>query len=465
MNNFESVARELITKLNLVLPRGQVVADPDVLKGYSHDHAGLVEWGTPSVLVRPRSTRDVQAAMRIATQLNVPVVPRGAGSGLAGGANAVDGCIVLCLEQMNRIQMIDASAMIAIVEPGVINGDLKAASSAAGLWYSPDPASYEFSTIGGNVATNAGGLCCVKYGVTRDSLLGLKVVLADGTELHTGSQARKSVAGLDLTSLFTGSEGTLGIITEVTVRLRPPPSHSSTLVAFFASLTNAGRAIVSIVSSHVPAMLELMDQVTIRAVEQWKPMGLDTGAAALLLASSDSASDELASIEASCTDAGATYIASTTSAEEGEHFMNARRLAYPALERQGATLLDDVAVPIDKIVPTLSSIQHIAEQYGIKIGTFGHGGDGNLHPTIVFDPLSQSHLAQDAFNAIIKYVLDNGGTITGEHGVGILKAPYLAAEVGPESLQIQQGIKALFDPNHLLNPGKVLGSVIPPMAS
>lgn len=450
------------TELIATLPAGSCVTDPDVLETVRRDHAGLTEAGTPAVLVRPSSRVEVQTVLELAARHGVPVVARGAGSGLAGGANAIDGCIVLATSRMNRIVSIQPDSMLAVVEPGVLNGELARAVAEHGLWYPPDPASYEFSSLGGNVATNAGGLCCVKYGTTRDFVLGLEVVLADGSVVRTGGRTRKSVAGYDLTSLFVGSEGTLGVVTEITLRLRPARTrHGVTLLAFFPTLESAGSAVCSITRNKTPALLELMDRRTLAAVEAYRPMELDTSAAAMLLARFDDgegSEGELDEVAAFCEAAGATYVARTADPTEGDLLMNARRLAYPALEHLGQTLLDDVAVPIARIPELLAAVTHAAETHEVIIGTFGHAGDGNMHPTIVFDPhdAAMTRRARAAFDAIVKATLALGGTVTGEHGVGLLKVDYLESEVGAAGMRLHRAVKNALDPRGILNPGKVL---------
>lgn len=457
-----AMSENLLGDLAGVLPPEGLVTDPDVLEAHRRDQASWAEAGTPRVLVRPGSTREVQAVLRVASAHRVPVVPRGAGSGLAGGANAVEGCIVLSLTRMNRILEIDRRGLFAVVQPGVINAALKAGAAEQGLWYAPDPASWEFSTIGGNLATNAGGLCCVKYGVTGDAAMGLEVVLADGSVVRTGGRTVKNVAGYDLTRLFVGSEGTLGVITEATLRLRPRPPPATTLVASFPTLIGAGTAVTEIMAHTRPSMLELMDRATVRAVEAYRPMGLDVEAAALLLARSDAGGDqgvaECTRMASACEAAGATFVAQSADEAEGELLLGARRLAYPSLERQGATLLDDVGVPLSRIPELLAAVERIAGLRGVLIGTFGHAGDGNMHPTLVFDRNDPAAVvrAQEAFEDILRVACELGGTITGEHGVGALKRPYLARQLGPETARLHGTLKAALDPQGLLNPGKLL---------
>ena len=444
------------------LPEGALVTDVDVVEGYRRDRAAWAHPGQPLCLVRATGTADVVHVLRWASAHRVPVVPRGAGSGLSGGATAVDGCVLLSLERMDRICEVDPAGMYAVVQPGVVNADLKAAARAHGLWYPPDPASYEFSTIGGNLATNAGGLCCVKYGVTRDYVLGLEVVLADGTVVRTGGHTVKNVAGYDLTRLFVGSEGTLGVVTEAVLRLRPAPPPATTLAATFPTLVAAGAAVSDIVTRTRPSLLELMDRATLQAVEDFQPMGLDLDAAALLVARSDSggaaAVEEVAAMAGACRAAGATLVEHTDDPAEGEMFLAVRRLAYPAMERRGATLVDDVAVPLPLIPRLVAAVEEIAERHGTLVATVGHAGDGNMHPLAVFDPADPDaeQRALAAFADIMRAAIALGGTITGEHGVGTLKRPFLAAQVGEAAMGVQRAIKAALDPLGILNPGKVL---------
>ena len=448
------------------LPTGSVLTDLDVLESYRRDQASLVEAGMPLAVVRAGSTAEVQEILRTASRHRVPVVPRGAGSGLSGGANAVDGCLVVSLAGMDRIVEIDAASLFAVVEPGVVNDDLKQAVGDVGLCYPPDPASAGFSTIGGNIATNAGGLCCVKDGITGDFVLGLEAVLGDGSVLRTGRKTIKGAAGYDITRLLVGSEGTLGVVTQATVRLRPAPPPPATLVAFFADLISAGAAIAEIASSVVPSLLELMDRTTVVAVDEWKHMDLDREAAAMLIGRSDAGGQEGAAeidrMGAACTSAGATFVAQSSDPVEADLLMTARRLAFPALERQGTILLDDVAVPLGRIPALLEAIERVADEHGVLIGTFGHAGDGNMHPTIVFDRQDPAEVARvrSAFGDIVRAALELGGTITGEHGVGLLKATFLTEEVGDTGHRAHRVIKEALDPLGILNPGKILNGVV-----
>jgi len=441
---------------------GEVVTDPEVLLSFRHDQAApeLAPAGTPAAVARPRTTAQVQAAVRAAALHNMPIVPRGAGSGLSGGANAIDGCLVICLDQMDQLLELDPASLFARVQPGLINARLGEAAAAAGLRYAPDPASFEFSTLGGNIATNAGGLCCVKYGVTREALLGLRVVLADGREVQLGGTTRKDVVGYDLTSLFCGSEGTLGIVTEATLRLLPQPSPAATMAAGFETVAAAGRAVARIRGGSTPSLLELMDRATIAAVERLAPQGLtDTGA--LVFAQSDlPGTGALADVDrmgAWCEEEGATIVVTTDEGAEGRSLMNARRLAFPALERLGATLLDDVSVPVAAIPALLSGIETIAARTGLTIATFGHAGDGNMHPTVIYDAADPASTAKarEAFADIVSLALALGGSASGEHGVGILKRDAMAVQLGPVR-ELHHRIKGALDPAGIMNPGKAI---------
>jgi glycolate oxidase len=450
---------DVVGQLTAALPEGAVVVDRDVVDTYRSDRAETVQSGWPIAVVRATSTDDVQATVKIAAAHGIPIVPRGAGSGLAGGASAIDGCILLCLEQMRAVH-IDAPGMYAVVQPGLMNAEVKQAARQHGLWYPPDPSSYEFCSIGGNLATNAGGLCCVKYGVTTDYVLALEVVLADGRAVRLGGRTIKDVAGYDLKRLFVGSEGTLGIITEATLRLRPLPPAACTMVATFTDVENAGNTVSAVMAVMRPATMELMDRTTVNAVERYRRMGLDTEAGATLIAQSDSGgaqgAEEVAAMERIALAHGATFVATTDDPDEGEMFLEARRLSFASLFDLGTPLIEDVGVPIDRIAELVTGVEAIAAEHETLIATVGHAGDGNFHPFISFDGTDPeaAKRADRAFAAVIALALELGGTITGEHGVGIVKAPYLVDQIGPDVLGLSRQIKALLDPQGILNPGK-----------
>ena len=452
----------LVDALRDGMPDRAVVTDAGLLESYRNDEASFCESALPTVAVLPRSTEEVQHVVRTAAAHGVPVVPQGARTGLAGAANALPGCVVLSLTAMNRVVEVNTVDRYAVVEPGVLTADLSRAAAEHGLRYPPDPSSWETSTIGGNLATNAGGLCCVKYGVTADFVLGLEVVLASGEVMRTGSRTVKGVAGYDLTRLFVGSEGTLGVITQATLALRPVVPLPLTLAAVFPTTGAAGAAVSSIVAAGcIPSLLEVLDRLTLRALNDWKNMGIAEDAAALLLAQSDAgeqAPAELEVIAELCRAAGAEDVLVSTDAAESTMLLEARRLAYPALARLGATMVDDVAVPRSRLADFLAGVERIAAESGLVIGVVGHAGDGNMHPTVVFDrdDPAAAVRAQTAFDSIMALGLELGGTITGEHGVGLLKRDWLARELGPVSMQVHAGIKAALDPLGILNPGKVM---------
>jgi glycolate oxidase len=439
-----------------------VLTDRDVIERYRRDWARDPDAGWPAAVVRATCTEDVQAVLRWASAHRVPVVPRGAGSSLSGGSTAVDGGVTLSMERMRDVA-VDPVLRVAVAQPGAFNADVKAAAASLGLWYPPDPSSFEICSIGGNAATNAGGLCCVKYGVTTDYVLGMVVVLADGTALRLGGPRLKDVAGLSLTKLFVGSEGTLGVITELTLRLLPAPPPACTLVATFASIEAAADAVVAITAKLRPSMLELMDNGSINAVEDLVKMGLDRTAGALLLGRSDAqggaAAEEVDAMRQACEANGAVEVFSTSDPDEGEAFAAARRAAFPAMERVGSLLLEDVGVPVPKLPELVHGIRAIAEARETHIVLVAHAGDGNTHPIIAYpagDPAAEAR-ARRAFGEVMDLAIGLGGTITGEHGVGRLKAPWLPAQLGPEVMAITHRIKDALDPDGILNPGVVLG--------
>lgn len=444
------------------LPDGMVVTDPATTENYRFDQARFCPAGQPLAVVRPTATEHVVHVMKVASQHGIPVVPQGAQSGLSGGANALEGSIVLNMMQMNRIVSIDEVEQIAVVEPGVFNAELSRAVLEKGLFYPPDPSSWEISTIGGNLATNAGGLCCVKYGVTSDYVRALEVVLPTGEVLHTGRVTAKGVAGYDLTRLLVGSEGTLGVITQATLRLIPAPAEGLTAVAVFTDAASAARAVADIMASPIrPSLLEFMDKTTIKAVNDYKHMGFSEDAGALLLAQSDrgdQAPDDLAAMSEIFERNGAIEVAVADDVEESGMLMEARRIIHWALDVMGATFVEDVAVPRGRMVELLDGIDAIAQKYQLTIPCPGHAGDGNLHPTVIFErgnPESE-RAAVAAFGDVMQLALSLGGTITGEHGVGELKSEYLVKELGPVSTRIQRDMRRVFDPQGILNPGRVI---------
>ncbi|MFI7447527.1 FAD-binding oxidoreductase [Nonomuraea sp. NPDC049714] len=443
------------------LPDGRVLTDPDVTDSYARDRT-FVEPGKPIGVVLAASRDDVVTTLRWASEHRVPVVPRGAGTGLAGAATASEGALILSLARMTAIRELSPADEIAVVEPGVITADLDRAAREHGLMYAPDPSSYEISTIGGNLATNAGGLRCVKYGVTRDSALGLEVVLADGRILDTGRRTMKGVTGYDLTGLFVGSEGTLGVITAATVRLRPAPTAPpATFAAEFGSLREAGAAVSAIMAAGCqPSLMELLDRGTLEAIDDWRNIGLEAGTMAMLIGQSDASDAQVTAerMERLCLDNGASFVAVSTSPQETEELIGLRRMAYEAKERLGACLVEDVCVPRSVLPEMITAIEAAGARHGVRICTVAHAGDGNLHPVFIFDHGTAEPPAEvwAAADEVFTRALELGGTLTGEHGVGLLKQRWLALESGPVAQDVQKGIKAVFDPLGLLNPGKAI---------
>jgi glycolate dehydrogenase FAD-linked subunit len=444
------------------LPPEALVTDPDVMASYRYDRAQFCGAGMPAAVVLARETAHVQHALRVASRLRVPVVPQGARSGLSGAANAIEGCIVVSTEKMRRILEIDGANRFVVTQPGIYNAELSRAVAEHGLFYPPDPSSWEFCSIGGNLATNSGGLCCVKYGVTTDYVLGLEVVLASGDVLRTGRRTVKGVAGYDLTRLFVGSEGTLGVITEATLSLRPAAAEPRTGAALFATARDAGAAVAAVVASGaVPSLLEIMDRTSLRASSAYLRADLPQEAGAMLLwqsdAGGDAAAEEVAAVGRVAQACGATDVLEADDPAEAELLMAARRSVLTAFETLGTTLIDDVAVPRTRLADLLEAVEAIAAQHGLVIGVVGHAGDGNMHPTVVFDPGDPvaTERARLAFGEIMDAGLALGGTITGEHGVGVLKRQWLEREAGPVAMDVHRAVKAALDPLGILNPGKV----------
>ena len=456
-----SLASQLADLIGLENVRSDAVS----LEAYSHDATPLF-YGLPEVIVTPRSTEDVALVVRYATGTGTPIIPRGAGSNLCAATVALNGGIVLSMVHMNRILEISPSEMIAVVQPGVTNLHLDTEVNKYNLMFVPDPGSRNVSTIGGNAATSAGGLRGLKYGTTKNYVLGLEVVLGSGEIIRTGGRLVKDVAGYDITRLLIGSEGTLGIFTEITVVLVPRPEASKYGVAYFENLAAASNAVERIISSGIlPSTLEFLDNTCITAVEDFAQLGLDVRAGALLLFGDhgdsgyvDHIVEKMAEIARTVSDCrGVTLAADVAEAEE---LLYARRCSLPALARLGTlSILEDIAVPRHRMAETVKRIETIAKKYALRIGTFGHAGDGNLHPTIVVDkddPFAVAS-AESAMSEIFALALEMGGTITGEHGVGSAKLPYLEARLGSVQMDLQRSIKRVFDPHDILNPGR-LGS-------
>nr|WP_243745030.1 FAD-linked oxidase C-terminal domain-containing protein [Streptomyces hainanensis] len=456
-----TTAHPLLAALAAELPPDRLTTDPAGTARYAADRSGFQPAGAPLAVAHPASADETAAVLRHAYALRVPVVPRGAGTGLSGGAVAGPDSLVLDLSRMNRVLRLSPEDQLAVVEPGVVTADLDRAAAAHGLRYAPDPASAAISTIGGNIATNAGGLRCAKYGVTREAVLGLEAVLADGTRLRTGRATVKGVTGYDLTALLTGSEGTLAVITAATVRLRPVPAETGTLAAFFDTFADAAAAATALTAAGVePALAELLDGSVLAALDAHQGGGLRERGGALLIVQCDGtgAGADTARAARLLAGHGAARVETAGDAAGAEALLAARRLALPALERTGRPLIEDVAVPRSRLAAAVREIERISAAHGVPVHTLAHAADGNLHPILVTDPDLPEipervwRAADEIFTAALRL----GGTLTGEHGVGLLKRRWLARELGPENLALQRRVKDAFDPRHLLNPGKAL---------
>jgi glycolate oxidase len=445
------------------LPDLRLLVEPGDRESYRNDETAYLKAGLPLAVALPTATAEVATLVRLAAEHRIPIVPRGAGSGLSGGAAGIEGGLTIALTKMDAVLEIDSANLVVVTQPGILNAELKKRVAAEGLFYAPDPASYEICSIGGNLGTNAGGLCCVKYGQTRDSVLGLEVVLPDGRVIRTGGKNVKDVAGYALTHLFVGSQGTLGIITEATLRLRAMPPPRTTMLAFFPSLDAAGDAVARIVASGLdPVTLELLDQPTIQAVDDANNLGLDREAAAMLLVESDlapaAAEVELLAAVAACEAAGATSTVRAADATEADWLRQARRLALRALERQGIVRMEDVGVPRSRVPDLLRAIEAIGRRHGIRIATFGHAGDGNLHPNFIFDrddPRAEE-LTDLARADLYRAAIALGGTVTAEHGIGLARRDVLVEQVGADVVDVMRAIKGALDPLGIMNPGRVI---------
>lgn len=453
-------SRDLVADLVAGVDRVRVLTDREGLALYSRDQGPIAEVVEPAVVVLAESVAHVQHVVRCAARHRVPVVPRGAGTSLAGGAHAVPGCIILVLDRMNRILDVRPQDEVAVVEPGVINADLNRAVAAHGLMYAPDPASHRISTIGGNVATNAGGLRCAKYGVTRDSVLALDVVLADGSLIHTGHSTFKGVAGYDLTALFVGSEGTLGIVVGITVRLKYLPLVTRTLAAFFPDLPSAAAGVLAIGAARVqPAILELLDGATLAILDASYGSKLSSRGGALLLVQTDGfgAEAEAGLVGEVLTAAGATV--HDEDRAEAQMLLDLRRNARGDGVDDDYRVGEDVAVPRSQLVRYAAELERIAGDRAVQLRLVAHAGDGNLHPTFWVNrsegPDGVARL-DAALDESVRIALEMGGTITGEHGVGQYKLRWLGWEQSAHVLELQRRIKEVFDPVGILNPGKAI---------
>ncbi|QBE49983.1 FAD-binding oxidoreductase [Leucobacter triazinivorans] len=435
----------------------RLVIDPELIAPYARDSSRAVADGAPRALVLAETTADVSAALAWAHAARVPVSVRGAGTGLTGGAMAYAGGIIVSLERMSRILEIDSANRIAVVQPGVITGELDDACREQGLFFPPDPASARLCTVGGNIATNAGGLRCVAHGVTSDSVAGLEVVLADGRVMRTGARTRKNAVGYDLTSLFVGSEGTLGVVTEATVRLKPVREGlPRTFRASFDRLEDAGRAVTAIVGGPAQVeVLELMDALSVEIIESFRPSGLVVPAGAMLVGQTVGADAETAAgiVTAICAAHGAT----DTEISESDALLEARRLSNPALNARGLKISCDVGVPVARLAEMFHGVAEISARHGLRVSTVAHAGDGNLHSTVESPDDAPGIRAADAvIDDITRLALSLDGTISGEHGIGSVKRHELPWQLDDTALAVQQAIKDALDPRGILTPGRAI---------
>ena len=460
----------LIEALETALPSGRVQSTPEDLAVFGYDGTWVL--GHPDAVVSPQSATEVAIAVQVAGKLGVPVVPRGGGTGLAGGSVPTQGGVVINMTRMNRIVEVDTANMTATVQPGVITAHLQGEVEKLGLFYPPDPQSLRQCTLGGNIATSAGGPRCLKYGTTRDYVLGLEVVLAGGRTIRTGGKMIKMQTGYNLTQLFTGSEGTLGVITEATLRLIPRPPYRGTVMAVFGSLDSAAETVNRILLAGIlPLALEMMDNACIRSVMAYKPFDLPLDAETILLIDQDGDSSaivaqQLARIAEICTQSGATCVRQAATQAQGDELWSARRAVSPALARLKPNKLgEDISVPRAQIPAMVRRVQEIALRYGLAIPLFGHIGDGNLHPNILCNlrDTEEMERVQKVAREIFEAASALGGTLSGEHGIGTLKRGFLPESLDATSIEMQQRIKWALDPDNLLNPGKIF-PVPPPNA-
>ena len=457
-----SLPASTVSAFAAIVGQNSVLVEAEDLVPYGFDGTAALK-GRPEAVVFPKTTEQVAECVRLAAAAKVPIVTRGSGTGLSGGSVPSQGSLVLCLVHMNAILDVDPRNLTLRAQPGAITARIDEAAGRHGLFYPPDPGSMRISTIGGNVAENSGGLRGLKYGVTRDYVMGLEVVLPDGRVARFGNQCVKDVAGYSLKDLFIGSEGTLGVITEVLLKLVPRPASRRTMLALYDRIEDAAQTVSAIVAAHIiPCTLEFLDRMTTRSVEEYAHVGLPTDCEAVLLMETDGhpvvVAEESAQMEALARAHGARDVRTARDEAEALQLASARRNAFSALARQRpTTILEDVTVPRSELASMVAFIAETAAGSGLQIGTFGHMGDGNLHPTFLADErdANEMHRVHEALEAIVKRTLEVGGTITGEHGVGLAKKPWLRQQVGDASLDLMRQIKRTLDPHNLLNPGKI----------
>ncbi|NLT96043.1 MAG: FAD-binding protein [Clostridia bacterium] len=460
------LSQNILNELIKIVGKENVLTSKEDLITYSFDGTADVPHILPDVVVTPTTKEQIVKIVKLASQHKIPITTRGSGTNLSGGTIPVENGIVLSMLKFDKILEIDAENLVAVVQPGLVIQRLNEAVAPYGLIYPPDPGTVTTATMGGSVSECSGGLRGLKYGVTKDYVMGLEVVMANGDIIRTGGKTVKNVSGYDLTKLFTGAEGTLGIITEITVKLIPAPKYRRSMLAIFDNIENAGKAIADIIKNQViPATLEIMDNVTIRTVENYAKIGLPTDAAAILVIEVDGSVEQVVlnefdTVQRICKEDGATQIKIANSDKERDSIFAARRAALPALAQvKPTTVLEDATVPRSKIPDMLKALDEIAKKYNLKIGTFGHAGDGNLHPTILTDESNTEEMERvhKAVDEIFKVALELGGTLSGEHGIGMAKAKYMELQFGKEGMAVMKKIKDALDPDGIMNPGKMFG--------
>ena len=452
----------IVSELQRRFPADAVITKHEDMAAYAYDGTPILK-ATPTAVVFPTTTEEVAAVLRLATETGTGVATRGSGTGLSGGSIPSDGGIVLCLARMDKILELDTANLTMLVEPGVINANVAAAAEAEGLFYPPDPGSMRVSTIGGNVAENSGGLRGLKYGITRDYVMGLEVVLATGETFFTGTKCVKDVAGYSLKDVFVGSEGTLGVVTKILLKLIPKPAARKTLLAIYEKMDEAAATVSAIIANKIiPCTMEFMDRTTIRCVEDYAHVGLPLDCDAVLILESDghpaAVEDEARRMEELCKEHGARSVRLAADLEEATKLMTARRMAIPAMARVApTTILEDATVPRSRLAEMVRFVQQTADKHRLQVGTFGHFGDGNLHPLFLANELNpdEIHRVHDAVGEIFDYAVKLGGTISGEHGIGLTKKRYLPGAIGDLNVRVLRELKRAFDPLNVLNAGKI----------
>lgn len=456
------LSKTIIEQFKKIVGNENVKNDNASLLAYSYDSTIQFQQ-LPEAVLLPRNTKEVAEIVKVCNKHKIPIIPRGSGTNLCAGTTPMEGSIVILFTHMNKILEIDEKNLTMTVQPGVFTKDIYEAANEIGLFYPPDPGSMHISQIGGNISENSGGLRGLKYGVTNDYVLGLEVVLPNGEIIRTGGKLAKDVAGYNLTELFIGSEGTLGIITEAILKLIPKPEAKKTMLALYDDIEKAAETVSEIIASRIiPVTLEFLDQATVKVVEEFAQIGLPTEAEAILLIEQDGAPEvverDIEKISVICKNNDAFQVEIAETEEEAEALMTARRTALSALSRlKPTTILEDATVPRSEIANMVRSINHIAEKYNVTICTFGHAGDGNLHPTCLTDTRDTEEIArvEKAFEEIFKKAVELGGTISGEHGIGMMKLPYLHLKAGKAGIEVMRQIKKAIDPNNIMNPGKI----------